>query len=211
MIVIIGGRVIPGFTRNALNKRGYRGKLPTLNPYADKLAIITAVLLALFVGLDAPAPVVGVAAVVAAICNGVRLMGWRSLTVRREPILWSLHLAFALLVLGFAVLAIAHLGNVVSEIAALHLLGIGAVGGMTLAMMTRASLGHTGRALIVARPIAAAYAMIAAAAVLRTFGATVFPSAYYEVMFVAGGLWIAGFVIFVWFYVPVLCVERETR
>ena len=210
MIVIIGGRVIPGFTRNALNRRGHTGRLPTLNPHADRVAVASAVLLAFLAGLNVPGPVLGVVAAVAAIANAARLAGWRGLAVRREPILWSLHLAFCLVVLGYAVLAGAHLSGQLSEIAALHLLAIGAVGGMTLAMMTRASLGHTGRALIVARPIALAYLTIATAALVRAVGVELFPAAYYEVMFVSGGLWITGFALFVWVYVPILGTPKRS-
>lgn len=204
MIVIIGGRVIPGFTRNALNRRGYGGAMPTLNPHADRVAMASSVLLALLSGFDTPEVVLGVVASIAAVANAVRLSGWRGMAVWREPILWSLHLAFAMLVLGYAALALAHLGGPLGEIPALHLLAIGAVGGMTLAMMTRASLGHTGRNLVVSKPIALAYLAVAVAGVTRMLGPVLLPGEYYQVMFISGGLWVAAFVLFLWVYVPIL-------
>lgn len=204
MIVIIGGRVVPGFTRNALNRAGYTGPMPVRRAIADRTAIVSAVLLAVVVGLDAPAIVVAGFAFVAAIANCVRLIGWRGQATLHEPILWSLHLSFGLLALGYALLGGAHLFGQPGEIAAIHFIAIGAVGGMTLAMMTRASLGHTGRALAVARPIALAYLLIAAAALVRTFGLEAAPDAYYVVIFISGGLWITGFALFVWVYAPIL-------
>lgn len=204
MIVIIGGRVVPGFTRNALNRRGYAGEMPVRREIADRTAIVSALLLALSAGIDAPQVVVAAFAAVAAAANAVRLSGWRGLATLGEPILWTLHLSFAMLVAGYGLLACAHLLGWPGEVAAVHFIAIGAVGGMTLAMMTRASLGHTGRALVVARPIALAYMLIALAALARSLGLEIFPGAYYAVMFVSGGLWIAGFAIFVWIYAPIL-------
>ncbi len=209
MIVIIGGRVIPGFTRNALNRAGHSGKMPVSHPLADRIGIASAVLTALAAGIDAPPLAIGGLAAIAAISNGIRLFGWQSRFTLKEPILWSLHLAFLLLVAGYAALALAHLAGHPGEIGALHLLAIGAGGGMTLAMMTRASLGHTGRALVVAKPIALAYAAIAIAALIRGCGPTLLPDHYYAVMFVSGALWTAAFAIFFAVYLPILGLEKK--
>ncbi|NRG18220.1 NnrS family protein [Rhizobiales bacterium] len=211
MIAIIGGRVVPGFTRNALNRAGYSGKMPVLRPVFDRVGIVSAVLLALAAGLDAPSVVIGSLAAIAAVSNGIRFAGWRFQATWREPILWSMHLAFALLVAGYAALATAHLFGDPSEIGALHLLGVGAAGGMTLAIMTRAALGHTGRPLVVSTPIAVAYASIALAAVIRACGPALLPDHYYSVMFVSGGLWLAAFTLFLAVYLPVLAFSANEK
>jgi uncharacterized protein involved in response to NO len=209
MIAIIGGRIIPGFTRNALNRRGHGGPMPVVNPLADRAGILSAVLVALCAGLNAPYWLTGSFALAAATANGVRLARWGWLYTLSEPILWSLHLGFFMLVAGYGMLALAQLTGEFSEVGALHFLGIGAAGGMTLAVMSRAALGHTGRPLIVARPIAFAYIAIALSALIRAFGTGVFPEAYYLVMLFSGGFWLLGFVLFAVIYLPILAFSEK--
>jgi len=202
MIVIIGGRVVPGFTRNALNRKGHAGPLPRVRPALDKVAILASVLAAVASALPVPGIVLGSLCLVAGVSNGLRVAGWCGRLTWREPILWVLHLAFAFLAIAYLALAAAFLSPFPDETAALHLLAIGAVGGMTLAMMTRASLGHTGRPLVVARPVAVAYLCIFAAALVRAFGTGFLE--YFQTMYLSGALWILGFGLFVWIYLPIL-------
>lgn len=209
MISIIGGRVTPAFTRNALMRDGATGKLPVTHPLASAVGIASALLLALLTPLAPHAYMLAAVAAAAAIANGLRLIGWRVLSVLDQPILWSLHLGFAMLVAGYGLLAWHWAGGAIGETAALHMLGIGAVGGMTLAVMSRAALGHTGRDLVVARPVAAAYLMIAAAAFSRALGSLLFPDSYFTVMFVAGAFWLAAFALFLLVYAPILTLPRR--
>jgi uncharacterized protein involved in response to NO len=211
MIATIGGRIIPGFTRNALNKRGHAGAMPVVSPLADKAAILGGLLTALAAGIGAPDAAVGAGALIAMLANGYRLSRWRWQGTLSEPILWSLHLAFAMLVAGYAALAVALLTGAFSEVAALHILGIGAVGGMTLAMMSRATLGHTGRPLVVETSIAIAYLAIAAAALIRSAGLAVLPGHYFAVMLVSGGFWLLGFALFAGIYLPILARNNVSR
>lgn len=204
MIGVIGGRIVPGFTRNALARRRPDGPMPAISPLADKLAIASGLLTAIAAGFSAPDAAIGSAALATALINGFRLARWRSQDTLAEPILWSLHLGFLMLVAGYAALAAALLTGAFSQIAALHILGIGAIGGMTLAVMSRAALGHTGRPLIVAKPIAIAYLAIATAAMIRSFGLAIFPDQYFAVMLLSGGFWILGFTIFAAIYLPIL-------
>lgn len=210
MIAIIGGRVIPGFTRNALNRRGHKGSMPVSNPLADRAGILSAILVALCAGLNAPPWLTGSFALAATAANGVRLARWGWRHTLSEPILWSLHLAFLMLVAGYGLLALVSLTGEFSEVGALHLLGIGGAGGMTLAMMSRAALGHTGRPLVVAGPIAIAYVAIALAALIRAFGPALFPQSYYLSMFLSGGFWLLAFVLFVLFYLPILVFSEKS-
>lgn len=203
-VVIIGGRVVPAFTRNAFVRMGGGKPLPRSFPLLDKASIIAAALLVGCYILALPGLVTGAVASTAALLNGARLSFWRIAAVRGKPILWSLHLAYAWVAIGFAVLACFHFFGWFSEAAALHILAIGAVGGMTLAVMTRAALGHTGRSLKVGRPVALAYSLIAMAAAVRGFGPGLLPSYYFAAIFMAGGLWIAGFMIFAISYYSIL-------
>lgn len=203
-ISVIGGRVTPAFTRNVLIRAGEPETLPADRPLANRAGVLAAVLLGPLFAFAAPEWLLGLVALVAALANAVRFQGWRAAATIGEPILWALHLGFALLVAGYGLLALAWLTGLIHPIAAMHGLAIGAVGCMTLAMMTRAPLGHTGRPLRVARPIALAYLLVASAMIVRVAGPELFSGFYYTVMFVSGGMWIAAFVIYLAVYWPVL-------
>ena len=102
-------------------------------------------------------------------------------------------------------LALLGLGD---DFAALHVLGIGAVGGMTIAIMSRASLGHTGRPLIAPRPVAVGYALVAVAAVLRFLGSELPGQWYYPLILAAGVAWIAAFALYSIAIWPVVTAPR---
>lgn len=208
MIVVIGGRVIPAFTRNAMLRAGRKDRLPRSRARTEAAGVGTAILLPVTVGLSLPDVVLAGVALAAGVAQALRLAGWRGGWTAGRPILWSLHLAFAMLAAGYLALAAAWLGWA-SEIGALHLLGIGGIGGMTLAMMTRAGLGHTNRPLVAARPIALAYAMVAAAAALRFAGAEAGAGWYVWSVLVSGALWLAAFAAFTAVYLPILTAPRQ--
>lgn len=211
MISILGGRVTPGFTRNALMRQGLETVLPRSSAVCDLAGIGSAILLAVLIPFDVSTLILGGIALIASVCNALRLSGWRTSAILDQPILWSLHLGFAMLAAGYAALALAWFGLVLGEAAALHVVGIGAIGGMTLAVMSRAALGHTGRPLVVTRPIAAAYILIALAALVRSAGLAIAPELYFTVMFVSGGLWVVAFVVFVAVYAPIVAAPRMER
>jgi uncharacterized protein involved in response to NO len=203
MIAIIGGRVIPAFTRNAMRQAGRETGLPQSHRKVEVVGVASAILLALFVAAGAPDRLVATIALVAGTAQAVRLAGWRAGWTLGRPILWSLHLGFAMLALGYLALAAAMAGWI-GEVGALHLIGIGAIGGMTLAMMSRAALGHTGRPLVVARPVAWAYGLVALAALVRAVGAEAAPGWYDLAMLISGALWLLAYLSFIAVYWPIL-------
>ncbi|HOV03828.1 MAG TPA: NnrS family protein [Kaistiaceae bacterium] len=207
LIAVIGGRVTPSFTRNALRRVSVTAD-PVDRPIFDRAGVFAAGAVGPLVALGVPDMAVGVVAIVAGLANGARLAGWQGRHTLKEPILWSLHLGFLMVAVGFLYYGVALLLPGLGEIAALHLIAIGAVGCMTMAMMTRAALGHTGRGLKVAPAIAVAYLLVAAAALTRTFGLVLFPAGYYQVVFLSGALWMAGFAIFSVIYFPILTGPR---
>lgn len=195
MIAVVGGRITPAFTRNALRRRGRETGLPRETGPLDRLGLASAILLPVLVLLGAPETALAAAALAAGGLHAARLAGWRGLAVLDEPLLWSMHAAYALLAAGYLALALAYWAGT-SEVAALHVLGIGAIGGMTLTVMSRASLGHTGRALTAPRPVVAAFAMLLAATGLRAAGSYGGLDLYYATMLAAGALWIGAFGLF---------------
>ncbi|MBP9047128.1 MAG: NnrS family protein [Tabrizicola sp.] len=209
MIMVLGGRVTPGFTKNAMVQSGREIGLPWNPMPLAALAIAAALTQPLGYLLGAPELWLAPFALVAGTAGLVRVALWRGLWTRGKPILWTLHLSYALNALGFLTLGLAQLG-LTSDLAALHLLGIGGVGGMTLAIMSRATLGHTGRALVAPRPVALAYALIPLAALVRFAGAEL-PAAHTAAILVAGALWLLAFGLFTVALWPVFWGPRAAR
>ncbi len=208
LIMVLGGRVTPAFTRNAMMKAGAEFKdLPSDLKPVMIVAIACALGLPLLALVDLGGPVFGAVAIAAGLAALVRLSRWQSLWTVRQPILWSLHLGYAMNAAGLIVLGLAAL-DIGSEVAALHVLGIGAVGGMTVAVMSRAALGHSGRALVAPWSVAMAYVLIPLAAIAR-FVASGWPDYYYLGVLFAGALWIAAFALFVIELWPVFTGERK--
>ncbi|WP_417807840.1 NnrS family protein [Thioclava sp.] len=207
LILILGGRVTPAFTRNAMRREGREDSLPR---DVTALAIPAigggiAATLSMLAGL--PEAVTGALALVAGGAALGRLMFWRGLWTVRQPILWTLHLSYAAVALGFVALGLSMLG-VGSEVAALHILGIGGVGGMTLSVMSRAAIGHSGRELVAPGELVLAYALVPLATLARFAGST-FPSFYYPGVLLAGALWIVLFTFFVVTLWPVFWGEKK--
>ncbi|MHA7774630.1 NnrS family protein [Roseibium sp. M-1] len=209
MIAVIGGRVVPAFTRNALLRKGIEDALPRSRPWLDRSGILLTLLAALGCLPYVPEAVLGWICLAAGIVTLLRLAGWRGFATRNDPILWILHVAFLLLGTAYLLYGLTLLTGFWQETAALHLLAAGAIGSMTLAMMTRASLGHAGRPLIVSRPIVAAYAALIAAALVRAFAIPV--CGYFETMLLSGGLWILAFGLYSWVYYPILTQPRQRK
>jgi uncharacterized protein involved in response to NO len=209
LIVMLGGRVTPAFTRNAMTREGIEHRLPRSRAALDAATIALTLLTALAAGLALPAPVLGALAIGAGAAQLGRGAFWRPLWTWRQPILWALHLSMALLGLGLILAGLSALG-LGSEVAALHLLGIGAVGGMTLAVMSRAALGHGGHALVAPGPVAVAYGLLAASAVARWAGSSLDIGFYYPGVLGSGALWILAFTLAAAALWPVLTGPRAT-
>lgn len=196
---VIGGRVIPAFTRSATP-----GLVLVERQRLDRCAIAATVAgLALWLADGAgAAPVLALAALLQA----VRLAGWKPAVTRGRPILWILHLSYAWIPLGLALLALAAAGAV-SRSAGVHALAVGATGGLVMGMLTRTARGHTGRVLQVSRVEIAAYVCVMLAAALRVLAALV-PSWFLPAAIAAGVAWIAAFALTLWRFAPWLMTPR---
>lgn len=207
LVTVIGGRIVPTFTANALRARGRATDLRS-SRWTDGI-VIGAMIAVVIVDIIAPwHRVAGAVAAVAALAHAVRLIGWRSWRTLDEPLVWSLHLAYAWLPAGLAMKALYLAGNIAWAAHWLHALTIGVAAAMILAVMTRASLGHTGRPLLASRLIGGAYILLSLAAAMRVFAPPLAPGAYRWSVMVAGTLWICAFAIFIVVYTPILVRPR---
>jgi uncharacterized protein involved in response to NO len=208
LVTVIGGRIVPAFTANALRARGIDAQ-PQAHAWLERL-VIGSMVLVLLADLMAPLSTVsGVIAALAAVLHGWRMSGWRTMHTWREPIVWVLHAAYAWLPLGLAVKAIFLTTAAGWAAQWLHALTIGAAATMILAVMTRAALGHTGRPLRVTPAIACAYALLILGAIMRVFGSWLLPQrGGLWANAAAGLLWIAAFASFVVVYLPILAGPR---
>jgi uncharacterized protein involved in response to NO len=207
LIALIGGRIVPSFTRNWLVKEGSTA-LPAPFGRLDKAAL--AATAAAMVGwvMMPGSIVVGALLFAAGALLAVRLFRWRGASTVREPILLVLHVGYGWLAAAIALVGLAvMLPDSVSHSSALHALTAGAVGTMTLAVMTRASLGHTGRAIVADRFVVAMYAMVSAGAVLRVV-APLTGGWYAHVLACGGALWAGAFLLFAVRYAPILWGRR---
>ena len=207
MITLIGGRIIPSFTRNWLMRRSIRENLPGQPDRFDLTAIgITA--FALFSWLLAPSG--GLPAsllILAALMQFFRLARWKGWKTFPDPLVLILHVGFFWVPVGLALLALSQVMPTVPQSAAIHALTAGAMATMILAVMTRATLGHTGRDLRAGPATSLIYLFVTAGAVLRV--AAAFGSIDYRLgLEVAGGLWIGAFLLFILAYAPILMRPR---
>jgi len=201
MITLIGGRIVPSFTRNYLAKAGAT-RFPRPAGRLDEAVLLATLVAGLAWGVLPQGPVTAALAALAAALQAVRLAGWRGWATWREPLLGVLHVGYAFVPVGLAAIALSALG-VMAEPSALHLITVGAIGLMTLAVMTRATRGHTGRALTASPTTTLSYCCLLAAAVLRPFAEAV-PAGYSVLLDASGVAFILAFVLFVVEYAPML-------
>ncbi|MGH6919581.1 MAG: NnrS family protein [Geminicoccaceae bacterium] len=194
LIGLIGGRIIPSFTLNWLKKRG-EAHLPATFGTPDRvaLALLVAALMAWVIAPESP--LAAAALVLAGLATLIRLVRWRGQRTLAEPLVWSLHLGFLWLPIGLLLTGLSRFLPELPQAAGLHALTAGAMGGMTLAVMTRAILGHSGRPLTADRWTAALYLLVAAAAIVRV-AAPFSAESYLPLLWISGLAWISAFAIF---------------
>ena len=202
VVSIIIGRVLPMFTRNATQAQGVRSSQPL--DYACYAALVV-------LGVsDAIWPFSATAttsAALAALLTGARARHWGAQHSLPHPLLWVLHAGYAWLVFGLCMRALASQGIVPTSLAA-HTFTVGVVGTLTLGMMARVALGHTGRALSSSPSMVVAFIAINLAAAARVLLPLALPSRQLASLWIAGGLWSLAFGLFVVRYAPILSSPR---
>jgi uncharacterized protein involved in response to NO len=202
LVALVGGRVIPFFTEKAI--AGSRPRLSSQLEWASFALLLALVALDLL--YPWPAAMLGIAAL-ASLTQALRLALWHHPGVWRIPILWVLYSGYAWLVLGLALRALGAVGLFPPHLA-LHALTVGGFGVLTLGMMARVALGHTGRELHPHRVMGATFWLLNLAALVRVFGPPLLPGHYTTMVQLAGGLWLVAFLGFVVVYTPILLHPR---
>jgi uncharacterized protein involved in response to NO len=203
VITVVGGRVIPFFSQSAL--LGYHSRTSAV---LDRIAIISVVLFAISLGVLAQQGwVVSFFALIALLANGLRMKGWYVKEIWSNPLLWILYVSYFWMLVGFALYVVEGFFPLLGK-PALHAITIGTIGGITLGMMARVSLGHTGRKLQVAGVTSIAFVMINAATLVRVLLPLLRPEWYQFAIMLSGGLWVLAFALFMLVYTPILVFPR---
>lgn len=208
LIGLVGGRIVPSFTRNWLSRTGSK-QLPAHFGRLDVAAVTALVAALAFWTVFPQSLATTVIASAAAVLQLWRLIRWRGYATFKEPLVAVLHVAYGFVPLGMAGVALSAAG-LFSPLSSLHLLTVGAIGGMTLAVMTRATLGHTGRTLAASAPTSLAYLLLLIAAVVRPF-VELLPEYYLVILGTSALAWIAAFSVFALEYVRMLILPKVTE
>jgi uncharacterized protein involved in response to NO len=206
LIMIVGGRIVPSFTRNWLMRRD-PGRLPAPFDRFDAacMAVSAATLVLWAVRPDGRATAVCLA--VAGVANAVRLARWAGDRTIADRLVLILHIGFAFIPVGFVLGALAAI-DLVAPSSGVHAWTVGAIGIMTLAVMSRASLGHTGYPLSASPGLQAIYALVVVAAVAR-IAAAILPDWSMMLLHLAAFAWAAAFLGFAGLYAPLLCLPKR--
>jgi len=204
IITVLGGRVIPFFTTRALN-------LPAVTA-SEKIEKVTFVLMAAAILLYASKPwhdqqtALGIAFIGLGSLHIARLCQWYVLQTFRTPLLWSLHLSYLNMALGFILIGVSYFSLIVTFSLAMHVITVGTIGLMIIAMMARVSLGHTGRPLVISKLVSFAFVLL----MLATLARVLIPlaGAFMLGISLATAMWVIGFFIFVYVYTPILLNAR---
>ncbi len=207
MVVLVGGRIVPAFTGNALRTRHPDARIAPFG-WVDRAALAAAATVLLVDLITPEGRLAGAVALIACVLHAWRLSRWQGWLTRGMPIAWVLHVAYAWIPVGLGLKALWLLWQFPVGAVWLHALTAGAYATMILAVMTRAALGHTGRPLVAAKPIVAAYLLVTLAALTRVFAPVVAPAMPQVTWTVAGTLWITAFLLYCAVYAPILSRPR---
>jgi uncharacterized protein involved in response to NO len=203
LMIVMTGRVVPMFTKNGTGVASVHGR-----PALDKAAIVAMVATTLLDLATSDARLAAGAALVTAVLVALRTSAWGTRHTARVPLLWILHAGHAWIAAGLALRGAAVFTSSVPVVLATHALTVGAIGGLTLGMMSLVALGHTGRPLTASRAVVLSFVLVTLAAFVRVVGPLVDMAAYRATVYAAGLLWTAAFAIFVVVYTPVLTAAR---
>jgi uncharacterized protein involved in response to NO len=201
---IMGGRVMPMFTANGTGTQ----RVHELK-WLEKSALGSLLLVIIFNSglINLPHIINALLLFAAAIFHYIRVIRWRFWVTLRTPLVWSLHLSYSFIPTGLLLFGINQVSDVISTSQAIHAITVGAMGMMILSMISRVSLGHTGRPIKVGRIMTWAFMILFFAALVRIFG-QVFTDDYIFVIQGSALLWAIAYLCFVILYAPILIKKR---
>ena len=202
LILVMAGRVFPFFTERALS-----GTLIIRKPLLDYLAIGSASLVFVLQLFGVTGSLMALAASLAVLINVARIAGWYVPRIWYVPLLWVLYIGYVWIILGFVLIALAAYAIVAPSLA-LHAFTVGGIGVLTLGMMARVSLGHTGRVLKASNAIALAFVLLNITALLRVLLPITLPNWYPTLVYISSLGWLLTFALFVVVYAPMLVRAR---
>ena len=202
LIVIMGGRVIPFFT-----ERGVNGVMTKKWNLIERLSPLSVILVAIADVFYGDKVITGYLALIAAIIQFIRLAGWYSNKIWNVPLVWILQIAYSWFIVGF-ILKASVIFNLNISLFSYHAFTVGGVGIMTLGMMARVSLGHTGREMKLNGWMVLAFILINIAAILRVIVPIFMPDNYLQLIQLAGWFWVLSFIIFLMVYTPMWLKSR---
>ena len=209
LLALIGGRIVPSFTRNWLTKIKAE-RFPSPAGIFDKISLIS---LVVFVFAQIVIPyheLTSLLALLAGLLHGIRLIRWKVWMTFSESLIWILHVGYMWLSVALVLIGFAGLTNFVPYASSYHALTIGAFSTMILAVMTRASLGHTGRRLKATLGTTFIYVFITIASVLRV--CEPFLNEYGNLLLSFSGIfWTLSFSLFLFIYLPILSQPRKSN
>ncbi|WP_371374020.1 NnrS family protein [Thalassotalea aquiviva] len=205
VMCVMGGRVFPMFTANGT-------KTTKVEPIAwlEKIAL-GSVMFAIICGANLfplPKELVAAVFILAGCAQFARAVRWRIWVTFKTPLVWSLHISYLSIALGLIALGLAKLELIFSYSQAIHILTVGGMGTMILSMISRVSLGHTGRMIVVGKLMTLALIAIVLSFVIRVFGSFIFAD-YLFVLKAATALWVFAYGAFFVFYLPILTTPRK--
>jgi uncharacterized protein involved in response to NO len=205
LIALLGGRVIPMFTANGT---GTVKVLPLKWLEISSLTSLFLLYLVMLLGFEKPTVAFATLAFIASGLHFYRCLRWRPWITLHTPLLWSLHVSMLFIPIGLALIGLHYALEIISLSTAIHSLTVGTISGMILSMMSRVSLGHTGRALKANRLVQLAFISIVFSAITRSLLIAVLPDNTSLLWILSGVLWCIAFSSFLWVYSPILTTSR---
>jgi uncharacterized protein involved in response to NO len=202
LILVLAGRVLPFFI-----ERGLSGTLIIKNPLLDGLSIGSAALVFVLQIGTVSGTFLALVAIFAAVVNSARLFGWYVQRIWYVPLLWILYVGYGWIILGFIFTALSAF-HLLTNVLAIHAFTVGGIGVLTLGMMARVSLGHTGRTLKASNAIAIAFVLINITALIRVLIPLILPKWYDTLIYASTLTWLAAFALFMFVYAPILTRPR---
>ena len=204
VITVVGGRVIPFFTTRALNLPAIKGNLLLERLIALMLGMSFISFIANY--YFSISYLLSVLLIVTGCLQLMRMYNWQSVKTAKAPLLWSLHLSYLNMGIGFIAMGLSYFTNIISFSSSIHIITVGTIGTMILGMMSRVSLGHTGRLLQVNRWIGFSFVLLLIAMLFRVLLPLI--NWLMQGYILAAISWVLGFSIFIFYYAPILMRAR---